>query len=63
MFALHFASNANMANVGKKKNGNVILNSLRTCEEDPPEQHNPTIKQDATTIVISSLPMELLISS
>ncbi len=63
MFALHFTSIADVANVGKKTNGNVILNFLRTCEEDFPEQHNPTIEQDATTVVIISLSMELPISS
>jgi hypothetical protein len=63
MFALHFTSIVDMVNVGEKKNGNVILNFLRTCEEDLPEQHNPTIEQDATTVVIKSLSMELPISS
>jgi hypothetical protein len=47
---------ADMANVGKKTNGNTILSSSRSYEETPVPEN---IEQGITTSVIRSLPMEL----
>ncbi len=51
-----FAGVADMANVGKKTNGNTILSSSRSYEETPVPEN---IEQGITTSVIRSLPMEL----